>query len=187
MLLDGLLNGVLNVSIYFNPKNGLPVKIVIDQSKNGQQWTYDSIEIDGHLDDKMFSLTPPDGYRLFRDGLFMPFPAYVGKMYAKMRHLIMACHEYAGKHDGDFPRELVDLHKVGVSDEKLKTLLSSPDDQDGPAVIQYRRPRKDSDWSKEVMLYEAYDEWPDRGIVVGFTDTHCEVIDKQENFEELMK
>jgi hypothetical protein len=170
------------IHVWIDPLTDLPIQISIQEPT--QHWIYTSIKIDEELDDDLFSLEVPDGYSLFRGGLYKPWPDRIGKIYAKMRHLHMACIVFAEKHDGQFPKELANLD---IEDEILDTLLAAPDRPDGPAVIQYRQPRPDTDWSTEVMLYEAYDQWPDGGIAVGFADGHCEVISEQKRFEELVR
>jgi hypothetical protein len=84
---------------------------------------------------------------------------------------------------------LADLVTSGVvTDEVLNRVLASPADPDGPAVIQYLKPNMDSkDWSRVVILYEIYNQWPDNGVVAGFADGHSELIADQNLFEELIK
>ena len=150
--------------------------------------TYASIQIDEKLDDDLFSLEVPEGYRPHGGKLLKPLrDDDKAKLLAKMMYLIKACFTYAQAHDGQFPERLADLHAVGVTDEVLRKVLAAPDQPDGPAVIQYRRPRADADGGSEVMLYEIYEQWPAAGIAVGFADAHCSVIVEQERFEELLR
>ncbi|MHC4442798.1 MAG: hypothetical protein ACYTF1_00140 [Planctomycetota bacterium] len=169
------------IKVWIDPLTDLPVQLAIQ--KPASCWTYTSIKIDQEMDDGLFSLEPPDGYSLFRGGMYKPWPDDVGKMYAKMMHLCRACYIYAMNHDNQFPEELTDLD---IEAEVLKNLLAAPGRPDGPAVIRYRQPRPDAD-SKEIMLYESYEQWPDRGVAVGYVGCHCSVIAKQEQFEELMR
>ena len=104
-----------------------------------------------------------------------------------MTHLHWGCINYAKKHEGRFPNELSELVDGIFSENVIKILLSAPGQQDGPAVIQYVPPRSDSDISTEIIFYELYDQWPDKGIVVCFGDGDCEIIKDQRIFEELIK
>ena len=174
------------IQVWIDPQTDLPVQISVQRPKYTVLYT--SIQIDEELDDELFSLEPPEGYSLFKGGLYEPWPDDIGQLYAKMRHLLEMCITYAAKHDGQFPRELADLKIVGLTDEALEKILAAPNHPDGSAVIRYRQPRIDAEWSKEVVLYEAYDKWPDRGgVAAGFADGHCEVIVDQTLFETLVR
>ena len=176
------------IDVWVDPHTDLPVQIAINQPQYKQRWIYTSIQIDVELDDDLFSVDPPEGYRLFRGGMFKPVPDDKAKMYAKMMHLLHLCAVFAARNDDQFPRELSDLVGTsGLTDEKLATILAAPGRPDGPAVIRYRQPRPDAAASTEIVLYEVHDEWPDAGIAVGFADCHCEVIPNQELFEKLLR
>jgi hypothetical protein len=173
-------------TVWVEPRTNLPIQIQIEwPDKHRSPVTYASIQIDGELDDNLFSLELPEGYQLkkFTDD----WPVNKKKMAAKIMHLLLKCAEFNGKHNGQYPRTLADLEEVGVSDEVLKIIRSSPDDPDGPSVIQYRQPQPNVDWTKEVILYEAYDQWPVDGVVVGFADSHCEIVHDQKYFDGLLK
>ncbi len=177
-------------TIWVDPQTDLPVQIELNELDHEQRWLYTSIRIDEELDDDLFSLEPPDGYELFRGGLVKPYSDHVGKMYAKMMYLLKKCYYYhsSEKHGaGRFPSELEDLTDFGVRPEVLRAILAAPDDPDGPPVIRYRQPDPDVDWSAQIMLYEAFDEWPEEGVVVGIADCHAEVIDDPQRFEEMMQ
>jgi hypothetical protein len=117
-----------------------------------------------------------------------PWPDDKEKIGTKIMHLGMWCVVYMSDNDDNFPDELADIVRAGITTEKvLKKVLASPDDPDGPPVIQYRKPDKDAEWSTEVMLYEIYDQWPKDGVVVCFTDSHAEIITDKNRFEELIK
>lgn len=173
-------------TVWIDPRSGLPVQIEIKWL--GQRRTpvmYTSIQIDGELDDELFSLEPPEGYRLMR--FTQDWPVNKKKMSAKIMHLLKNCAIFMAQHDGQYPKELAELERVGVTNEVLEVILAVPDQPDGPAVIQYLQPRPGADWSTEVIMYEVYDKWPEDGIVVGFADGHCEMIADQHLFEELVE
>jgi hypothetical protein len=172
-------------TVWIDPRTALPVQIKIERpGEDRSPVMYKSIQIDGQLDDELFSLVPPEGYQLkkFADD----WPINKKKISAKIMYLLLKCAEFNDKHNGQYPGTLADLEEVGVSDEVLKIILAAPEQPYGPAVIQFRQPRPNVDWTKEVVLYEKYDKWPDDGIVVGFADLHSEIVN-QKYFEELMK
>lgn len=106
----------------------------------------------------------------------------------KVMHLGLWCWIYAGDNDYQFPNDLADIVRANViADKVLKRVLASPDDPNGPPVIQYRKPDKDADRSTEVILFEIFDQWPKDGVVVCFADSHSELIADQNRFEELIK
>jgi outer membrane lipoprotein-sorting protein len=146
---------------------------------------YKSIQIDVPLDDKLFRIEPPAGYTLFKGGVYQPWTDHIGKVYAKMRSLIVPCIHYAEKHGGQWPVDLSQLQSERMTPEVLARILAAPEQPNGPAVIRYRQPRGIN--SVEVVLYEVYETWPAGGIAVGFSDGHCMVVSKQDKFEKLLR
>jgi hypothetical protein len=104
-----------------------------------------------------------------------------------MGFLLIKCAMFAQNHNNHHPAELAELGEVGVTKDMLKIILSASDEPNEPAVIQYRAIPPESDWIKEVVLYEVYNQWPDSGVVVGFADGHREIIHDQNRFKELIK
>ena len=178
------------ITAWIRPETGLPVQLAIELPEQQRRVLWASIKIDEELDDSLFSVEPPAGYTLFKGGLYTPGPEDKMKLMAKMMRLLRACHTYREKNNGRFPQELgelTNLKAVGISAEALKTILAAPDQPDGPPVIVYRQPREGREWGKEIMLYQAFDQWPTDGLIAaGFADGHCEVIRRQQ-FEELMQ
>ncbi len=178
------------ITVWLRAQTGLPVKLLIELPEKQLRIEYASIRIDEELDDALFSVEPPADYALFKGGAYSPGPEDMQKVMAKMRRLAVACAVYSEKSNGQFPRELADLVQVkaaGISAEAIQTILAPEDQPDGPPVILYRQPRAGRDWGAEIMLYQAFDEWPADGLmVVGFADGHCRAVNKQE-FEELMR
>jgi len=167
-------------TVWIDPETNYPVQIEhkwTDQSRSPVMYT--SIQIDTELDDALFSLEPPEGYtvRVQESG----WPDGKKKIFAKMRHINLACIRYANQHDNQFPSELSGLLSEGIiTDEVLKVVLAAPNEPDGPPVIKYRQPDTDADWSTEVMLYEPYDRGlVDGRVVVIMLDGHGELIPVQ--------
>jgi outer membrane lipoprotein-sorting protein len=173
-------------TVWINPENNLPVQIEqkwTDQSRS--PFMYVSIQIDTELDDSLFSLEPPEGY-----AFKVVHPGWSDdqiRLSAKMGFLLIKCAMFAQNHNNHHPAELAELGEVGVTKDMLKIILSASDEPNEPAVIQYRAIPPESDWIKEVVLYEVYNQWPDSGVVVGFADGHREIIHDQNRFKELIK
>jgi len=174
-------------TVYVDPQTNSPVQITLALIKRPtSKYTYASIQIDTDLDDSLFSLDIPAGYKTTTEAPSTPAKDYNCKMLSKMHYLANTCFQYADKHKGQFPVALSDLKETGMSEQALKALLASPDQPDGPAVILYHRPRVGKDSGNEIVLYEAPGQRRDGGVVVGMWDGHSEVL-PQARFEELMK
>ena len=175
-------------TVWVDPGTNYPVQMEhkwLDQSRSPVMFT--SIQIDAELDDDIFSLEPPEGYALSVDK--PGWPDYKKKIMTKVMYLGLQCVIYADKHDGHFPDKLADLVTAGViRDDALNRVVAGPDDPNGPAVIRYRKPdTTGKDRSRQVVLYEIYDRWPQDGVVACFADSHCELIRDRNRFEELIK
>ena len=175
-------------TVYIDPDTNQPVQIVIEwpQSK-GAKWTFADIRIDQPLDDSLFSLDVPAGYKLFRGKAYVPAEEHFSKMMTKMRHLSMALTMYANDHDGNYPADLSAVVGPDMSEKKLKTLMAAPEQSDGPAVIVFLPPNKDAkDWGSEIVFYEKPESRVDKKVCAAFLDGHAQVMDEAE-FDEAMK
>ncbi|HUU17615.1 MAG TPA: hypothetical protein VMW72_10735 [Sedimentisphaerales bacterium] len=119
--------------------------------------------------------------------LLKPWPDYKKKLSLKMTHLHWGCIHFAKEHEGKYPREIADLAGGKFSEEIIKRLQAAPNQPDGPTVIRYRPPHADADPSKEVILYELYDQWSNDGAVVCYANGDCEIITNQKRFEDLTR
>lgn len=177
----------LIATVWIDPETDYPVQIELKWvGIDRLPMMFESIQINGELDDDLFSLEPPDGYTL---GVQKPGSDYKNKMMTKVKYLGLWCVVHANDNEDQFPNDLNDLVTLGViTEDRLNKTLASPNDLDGPPIIQYRKPNTAGrDWSKEVILYEMYDQWPEDGIVVGFADGHSEIIQDLNRFQELIK
>ncbi len=173
-------------SLWINPRTGYPVQIE-------HRWThgrrepvlYSSIQIDTPLDDHLFSLEAPEGYRITVDE--SAWPEEQEKMGAKIMHLIKLVQYYANKHNDQYPETLKDLvASEFITDEALKVALARPDDLHTGPVIQYRKPNIEAEeWGQEMVLYEIYRGGSDVNIVVGFLDGHCEIVSDPNRLTDL--
>jgi outer membrane lipoprotein-sorting protein len=175
-------------TVYVDPDTNQPVQIVLEYPQTkGSKWTFADIQIDQPLDDSLFSLDVPAGYKLFKDGPYVPAQEHYSKIMIKMRSLGMALMMYANDHDGIYPADLSTLVGPDMSEKKLKTLLAAPDQSDGPAVIVYRQPNKNTkDYGNEVVFYEKPESRLDKKVCAAFLDGHAQVMEEAE-FDEVMK
>jgi hypothetical protein len=174
-------------TLWINPETNSPVQIEFKYAEHEKSpILYTEIKIDEELDEELFSLIPPDDYYVRNIGKG-GWEDYQSKLSAKIKQLGLVCWIYKDKNEGQFPDELSNLVASGiVTDEILKNLLAPPDNPEGYPVFKYNKPDKDSDWSTTIILYEAYNQWPDE-IVVCFADGHSEIMTDQKQFEELIK
>lgn len=95
-------------TVWVNPKTRYPVQIEkawADQSR--PPVLFSSIQIDTELDDRLFSLEPPEDYTL---SVNEPgWPDYKKKIMTKAKHLGLWCVIYTNDNHGRFPDELEDL------------------------------------------------------------------------------
>ena len=175
-------------TLWINPQTDYPVQIELKYAEQDRSpILYTSIQIDTDLDDELFSLIPPEDYYLRNMGKG-GWEDYQSKLAAKIMRLGLFCVLYQDKNENQFPDKLAELVTSGiVTNEILKNILAPPDNPEGQPVFQYQKPEKDSDWPTTIILYEAYNQWPDEGIVVCFADGHSEIIKDRNLFEELIK
>jgi outer membrane lipoprotein-sorting protein len=90
--------------IWANPKTSLPVLVEMPlRIKNEDRvTTFSDFQLDPELDDALFSLEPPEGYKLHK----MEMEFEEGKPEENVVHLLRA---YADKFDGKFPKSLTML------------------------------------------------------------------------------
>jgi len=142
-------------TVWIDPETRYPVQI--EHKWPGQNRTpllYTSIKIDVELDDKLFSLEPPEGYTVKESGAL--YPDEREKMMAKIMHVGEYCVFHRSSYKDGFPNKLEDIVTAGfMSEEAFRKVLASPDDPNGPPVIKYRRPDANApDPDIEVVLYE---------------------------------
>ncbi|UCF16586.1 MAG: hypothetical protein JSW59_03820 [Phycisphaerales bacterium] len=130
------------------------------------------IVFDAELDGSLFSLKPPQGYKLEK---FDYDPAVKRLMSAaKMDRILKACREYVNEHGGQWPDSLHELESYGL-DEEIFTNPRQPKREVG--YIYLKPPISESE--SRIVLFEAYDVW-NGGINVGFANYHVQFI-KQES------
>ena len=95
--------------------------------------------------------------------------------------ITMALHWHCQAHEGEWPEELEGLVDAGLLQNPRR-----PGSQVGYVYVKPPAPaNKLERTNRVVVIYEAHDEWPEGGIVVGFADSHVEIVNEAE-FRELV-
>jgi len=174
-------------TVYLDPQTRAPVQITLSSARAPQsRYTYADIEIDADLDDRLFDLDVPSGYKVHEDPPPDAAKQYNMKMLTKMRNLTNACIEYANNHKGEFPAQLSDLKEIGKSERWLATISAAPDKPDGPPVIVYRKPRATKGTENEIVLYESPEHRRAGQVIAAMADGHAQVLSQAE-FDGMMK
>jgi hypothetical protein len=94
-----------------------------------------------------------------------------------MLRLAKVCLDYAQAHNGHWPDNLTVAVEFTSDDELVG--LKDPQRQLGCVYIKPARtdPRL-------VLLYQAYDKWPEGGINVSFVDCHTTIMQDEAAFKE---
>jgi outer membrane lipoprotein-sorting protein len=163
------------VKVWSDPQTGHPVQISIERPN--QKDIISNIRIDEELSDEVFSLMPPADYEVKPD---RKTTRRYGEAIAKAMYLALQCLDYEAKHPKTFPAQLSDLD---LKPEVLQNLLTLPD---GGRLV-YVPLQKSDDLGKRIMIHEAFDTWPEQGIVTAFDDGHGEHIAKEEIFKQLLQ
>jgi hypothetical protein len=173
-------------TVYVNPADGKPVEVELAWPSTGESFVYTDIQIDTDLDEKLFSLQPPDGYEMAGGHAEprKPVDDINGQLMAKMKHLMMECAIYANEHGGKWPTRLDDLRAAGMDATKLQTLITATDSKDGKPVIEYRQPKAGQ--VEGVVAYEIPEIRRGGKVVAGFMDGHVELMSK-EDFDAQVK
>ncbi len=173
-------------TVWINPATSVPVQLERKWTESGSSRLYTSIQIDTELNDSLFSLEPPEGYSytVTNPG----WSDYQRKIAAKIRYLFYQCLMYAGRHNDRFPDKLEDIVIAGIIREDVfKKVLASKEISPEQPIFRYRQPKVHSENSaREVFLYEAYDQWPEKGIVVGFRGSNVEIVNSESDFLKLI-
>ena len=96
-----------------------------------------------------------------------------------MVKLARACWKYSTEHNGMWPENLRQAIEYDLEDESFRN-LTDPESELGCVYIRPSKPAK----PMHVLLYQAYDVWPEDGIIVSFVDTHTQIIRDEAKFTE---
>jgi hypothetical protein len=104
------------------------------------------------------------------------------------RQIATALCAYAQDHSGQFPPSLQDITPyLGASADVVLQNPRDPQRQIGFVYLPPTEPlEKIQAPAQLLLLYEAFDEWPQSGIVVGFADTHVQTITDRATFDAML-
>ena len=100
---------------------------------------------------------------------------------ARVHHLLLGLTLYADGHNSQWPENLAALMPDYLADDGV---FKNPRQPEGEVGYIYLRPDPMAD-PQAIVIYEAHDEWPQDGLVVGFADGHVEIVRDRARFEEL--
>jgi prepilin-type processing-associated H-X9-DG protein len=112
---------------------------------------------------------------------------------SNMRQILMANMMYANENKGALPAKVPDdVSKylfAGPGGDAQKMIFTNPANGRFPGYV-YLKPADTlqavKNPSTTVMLYEAYDAWPQGGIGVGFADGHVETVADEASFKKML-
>ena len=179
------------IIVWASVANSMPVMIESvgvfrrKQGKNQKEQTTNisitDMVIGEELDESLFSLSPPEGYSVEEtsEPAIKPQKQVIQALSARiMIKLAKACYKYSKEHNGLWPENLQEAIEYGIEDDTLLN-LTDPESELGCVYI---RPSKIS--FRLVLLYQAYEVWPEGGINVSFVDGHTTIIKDEATFKE---
>jgi len=179
------------ITVWASTANSMPVMIQservshseTDKDQKGQATTVTitDIVIGEELDESLFSLSPPKGFSaiITSESDVKPQRQVMQVLSARvMRNLTMACLKYSQEHDGVWPENLHQAIEYGGQEDNLSN-LADPERELG---CVYVRPSQTN--PRLVLLYQAYDVWPEGGIIVSFVDSYTTVITDETAFKK---
>lgn len=155
------------IVFWVDPETKLPT--LVEQSLVGAEGrivntVYDEILFDAELDQSLFSLEVPDGYKLQYDSNLDDRM----KSAVTMNQILKVCMIYDNQH-GQWPDSLQEL---GLPDIDVSRYI-------------YLKPDAQPDDST-IVLYEAYERW-ENGINVGFGNYRVQFIEDETEFQKLLE
>ena len=132
------------------------------------------IVFDARLDESLFSLRPPEGYKMEEFEYDPPVNRLISA--TNMNRIMKACRKYVDEHNGQWPDSLEELFIYGLD----RDVFSNPGRADENGYVYLKPPV--SPTKSRIVLYEAYDVWED-GINVGFADYHIGFVKEESDFE----
>lgn len=172
----------INQIVWVDSETGDLVRIESsNESTNGPgiHGVMTDFQFDVDLDDSLFSLTPPEGYKLVKELHFEMADRL--KSAVNVDRILKACRKYVQDHGGQWPNNLHELTEYGVGQDTL----SNPRQPAREVGYVYLKPPASPSESR-IVLYETYKAW-EGGINVGFANYHLQFIKEESAFEKLLK
>jgi RNA polymerase sigma factor (sigma-70 family) len=101
-----------------------------------------------------------------------------------VKEIVMGCAMYGDSHKNHWPATLDELARSNALGEPATVLKNPRNPQRSPGYVYVppRDLRAMKDLRKQIVVYEAFDQW-DGGIVVGYADGDAQFVDNQEAFQ----
>ena len=178
-------DGSQQIMVWADLETELP--ILIEETKTDVQSSHvfqvitNDIVFDVELDEALFNIEPPEGYK--KQSIEGPLEraaqlASRSQSSVNMTRILKICLDYVEENGGEWPNNLYNLVDYGLNKETLVN-PRQPERKNGYVYLKPEGRLSTSD----VILYEAYDGW-DGGINVGFADGHIEFIKKESDFSK---
>ncbi|UCD29534.1 MAG: hypothetical protein JSV03_03370 [Planctomycetota bacterium] len=179
-------------TFWVDPQTQLPIQIehqVVDRNGVERKEITKDFVFDAVLDDSLFSLEIPEGYK---DGE-VEFPPIKRAKELSLRvesaasanRIAKACIRYADDNAGQWPEDLKSLEVYGVDAQAL----INPRRPDIAVGWVYLRPsvplHKIKAPANKILLHEVFEEWGE-GINVVYADGHVYFLNDQAKFNELI-
>ena len=155
----------------------------IDAQSHVFQAITNDIVFDVELDEALFNIEPPEGYKeqyMKMEGPLERAAQLASRVQsaANMDQISKICLAYVEENEGEWPNSLYDLVNYGLD----KETLVNPRQSERKNGYVYLKPEGRLSPS-DIILYEAYDSWGS-GINVGFADGHIEFIKEESDFRK---
>lgn len=177
--------GKCEIIVWADSETKLPILMEETlENREGQveQFVVTDIVFDAELDVSLFSVKPPEGYKLeeLNDGRGVELAKRTMSI-ANVHRILMACKKYVTEHNGQWPDSLQELTKYGVDKE---TFVNPRQPALEVGYIYLKPPAFPAE--SRIVLYGAYDTW-NGGISVGFADYHVEFMKDESGFKKQLK
>lgn len=166
------------IIVWADPETKLPIlmeETFEDAEGRVMQHVVTDIVFDVELDQSLFSLEPPKGYKL-QEFKYDPSVKRL-KSAVNMDRIIKACRKYVNEHNGQWPDSLEELTTYGLD----KDVFTNPGQPARKVGYVYLKPPASPSESR-IVLYETYDVW-NGGINIGFANYHIEFIKEESDFK----
>lgn len=166
------------IIVWADPETKLPIlieEIYEDAEGQSMQHVVTDIVFDAGLDESLFSLRPPEGYKMEEFEYDPPVKRLISA--TNMNRIMKACRKYVDEHNGQWPNNLEELTTYGLDGD----VFLNPGQPAGEVSYVYLKPPV-SPAKSRIVLHEAYDVW-NGGINVAFADYHIGFIKEESDFK----
>ena len=102
-----------------------------------------------------------------------------------IRNIVLACAAYTRTHEGEWPDNLhVLLDPKLLSTDRFFRNPRRPELAVGYVLVKPSKKAVEAGANETVVIYEAYDAWPQGGINVGFADGHVQLMTDEAAFKK---